>query len=76
MPPPPAPPQAEIRMITADYQAGGEYDIRARVRVNGADAAAWANGKVFFPDGMATLSGRDGGADEKNAEDHQPQQTG
>ena len=48
-------------MITADYQGGDEYDIRARERVNGADGGAWANGKVFFPDGMATLSGRDGG---------------
>ena len=67
VPPPPAPPQAAIRMITADYQAGGEYDIRARERASGADAGAWANGKVFFLDGMATLSNRDDGADEKNA---------
>lgn len=29
VPPPPAPPLAAIRMITADYQGGGEYDIRA-----------------------------------------------
>ena len=48
-------------MITADYQGDGEYDIRARERVSGADAGAWANGKVFFPDSMATLSGMDGG---------------
>lgn len=67
VPPPPAPPLAAIRMITADYQGGGEYDIRARERANGTDGGAWANGKVFFPDGLATLSNRDDGADEKNA---------
>lgn len=49
-------PLAAIRMITADYQGGGEYDIRARERANGTDGGAWANGKVFFPDGLATLS--------------------
>ena len=67
VPPPPAPPLAAIRMITADYQGGGEYDIRARERANGTDGGAWANGKVFFPDGLATLSGMAPGADEKNA---------
>ena len=55
--PPPAPPVAEIRMINADYQAGGEHELRVRERAHG-EAPAWANGKVNFPNGMATLGGR------------------
>ena len=47
-------------MINADYQAGGEHELRVRERAHG-EAPAWANGKVNFPNGMATLGGRAGG---------------
>ena len=62
VPPPPAPPGGD-----PNDNGGLSGRRRARERANGADGGAWANGKVFFLDGMATLSNRDDGADEKNA---------
>ena len=63
----PAPPVAKVSMINTDYQQGGLYELRAAERPNSRGRPDWQYAQVFFPDSMATLSSRDGGADEKNA---------